>query len=157
GQLASLGPLVGLEQLARGEIDRATYARRYGHRGPHEFEVSTPRPGEDPGWIDRELAGLWAAPVDVETLLARQREAQAAAWARFRERRPRRAESMRGGIDEAAAAFRDRETARSEVVRVFWALRAFVQRAGALTRRGEDLFFLSIDEILALLGGSEAP
>ncbi|HLL63029.1 MAG TPA: PEP/pyruvate-binding domain-containing protein, partial [Propionibacteriaceae bacterium] len=51
GQLASLELLDGLDQLARGGIDRDTFNRRYGHRGPHEFEISTPRPAEDPGWI----------------------------------------------------------------------------------------------------------
>ena len=39
GPLASLGPLLGLSQLAKGEIDRATFARQFGHRGPHEAEV----------------------------------------------------------------------------------------------------------------------
>jgi hypothetical protein len=41
-------------------------------------------------------------------------------------------------------------------MRVFWVIRAFVLRAGALTGRGDDLFFLSIDEVLALLAGDEA-
>src|SRR4030095_11093616 len=56
GQLASLGLLDGLEQLAAGEMHREPFSRRYGHRGPHEFEISLPRPGEDPDWIDRQLA-----------------------------------------------------------------------------------------------------
>src|SRR4029450_6922098 len=55
GQLASLGLLEGLDQLARAEIDRETFNQRYGHRGPHEFEISTPRPAEDPYWIDQQL------------------------------------------------------------------------------------------------------
>ncbi len=50
--------MVGLARLARGEISRDEFAGRYGHRGPHEFEVSIPRPGEDPAWIDAQLAGL---------------------------------------------------------------------------------------------------
>ena len=62
---------------------------------------------------------------------------------------------MRRRIDKAAAGLRDREAARSEEVRVIWVLRAFVLRAGALTGQGEALFFLSIDEILAVLGGDE--
>ena len=156
GQLASLGPLLGLSQLARGEIDRATYARQYGHRGPHEFEVSRARPAEDPGWIDAALASLREAPVDVATLLARQHEAHGAAWARFRQRYPRRAGAVRRRIDQAALPARDREAARSEVVRAFWALRALVVRAGELTGQGDAVFFLSIDEILALLGGDDA-
>jgi pyruvate,water dikinase len=56
GQLASLGLLDGLDQLARAELDRDAFNRRYGHRGPHEFEISTPRPAEDPTWIDDQLA-----------------------------------------------------------------------------------------------------
>ena len=154
-QLASLGPLLGLAQLAHGEIDQATFARQYGHRGPHEAEVSFPRPAEDPDWIDRQQAGLCEAPVDVKMLLARQKEAQAAAWERFQQRYPRKAARMHRRLDHAAAMYRDREAARSEEVRVFWALRAFVLRAGALTEQGEALFFLSIDEILAVLGGDE--
>jgi phosphohistidine swiveling domain-containing protein len=155
--LASLGPLVGLAQLTRGEIDRETFVRQYGHRCPHEFEVSLPRPAEDPGWIDQQLAGLRDAPLDVHTLLARQQEAQAAAWERFQQRYPRKATGMRRRIAKAAAVFRDREATRSEVIRSFWVLRAFVLRAGELTGQGDALFFLSIDEILAVLGGAEAP
>lgn len=154
-QLASLGLLLGLTQLARGEIDRATFARQYGHRGPHEFEVSLPRSAEDPDWIDRQLAGLREAPVDVNTLLARQKGTQTAAWERFQQRYPCKAARMRRRIDKASAVFRDREAARSEVIRVFWVLRAFVLRAGELTGRNDGLFFLSIDELLAILGGDE--
>jgi phosphohistidine swiveling domain-containing protein len=156
GDLASLGPLVGLEQLARGEIDRATYARQFGHRGPHELEVSIARPGEDSAWIDLQLAGLRQATTSVATLLARQGNTRSAAWERFRQCYPRRLSAMRHRLDKMADAARGREAARSEVVRVFWVLRAFVQRAGTLTGQGEAIFFLSIEEILALLGGDPA-
>jgi pyruvate,water dikinase len=50
---ASLGLLTGLARLASGEITRDEFARRYGHRGPHEFELSIPRPGEDPAGSTR--------------------------------------------------------------------------------------------------------
>lgn len=153
--LASLGPLLGLAQVERGAIDRATFVRQYGHRSPHEFEVSLPRPAEDPDWLDRQLASLREAPVDVDTLLARQQEAQAAAWQRFQQRYPRKAAGMRRRIARAAAMFRAREATRSEVIRVFRVLRTFVLRAGELSGLGDALFFLSIDEILAVLGGDE--
>ena len=70
GQLASLGLLDGLEQVAAGEIDRDTFNRRYGHRGPHEFEISLPRPGEDPNWIDTQLAARAAAATAIATCSA---------------------------------------------------------------------------------------
>jgi pyruvate,water dikinase len=147
---------VGLDQLARGEIDRATYARQYGHRSPHEFEVSTPRPAEDPDWIDKQLAGLREAETLAE-LLAHQKAARDAAWKRLEQRYPRKVEAIRRKIDLWAAVARAREAARSEVIRVFWVLRAFVLRAGTFSGQGDALFFLSIDEILAVLGGDSAP
>lgn len=155
-QLASLGPVLGLDQLARGTIDRATYARQWGHRSPHEFEVSRPRPAEEPEWIDQQLDGLRKAPVDVQSLLDRQRDAQAAAWTRFQEHAPRQVARVQQRLVQIAAAYRDREAARSEVIRVFWVLRAFVLRAGALTGQGDAIFYLGIEEILALLGGDTA-
>ena len=54
--LASLGPVVGLARLARGEVDRSAFIREYGHRGGHEVELSMARPAEDPGWPDDQLA-----------------------------------------------------------------------------------------------------
>ena len=154
-QLASLGPLQGLTQLMRGEIDRATFTRQYGHHSPHLFEISYPRPAEDPHWIDQQLAGLREAPTDIVTLLARQKEAQEAAWDRFQRRYPRQAAKMRRQIARARTSAHEREATRSEQARVFWPLRAFVLRAGELTGYGEKLFFLSIQEILALLEGSD--
>ncbi|GAA3307317.1 hypothetical protein GCM10020219_005710 [Nonomuraea dietziae] len=72
GELASMGPIMGLDRLARREITRDEFARAYGHRGPHEFEVSAPRPGEDHAWIDAQLAGLSGAHADTGELLRRQ-------------------------------------------------------------------------------------
>ncbi|WP_406317401.1 PEP-utilizing enzyme [Streptosporangium sp. NBC_01639] len=157
GELASLGPIVGLGKLARGEIDREAFARTYGHRGAHEFEVSLPRPGEDPEWIDAQLAAMTDTRHQADTLLARQREAGEAAWERFERRHPGKAAKTREQVRRWNAIVRDRESTRSEVVRAFWALRAFVQRAGELTGHGDDLFFLSIQEILAVLRGDGTP
>jgi len=156
GHLASLGPLIGLAQLAKGEISRETYARKYGHRGPHEIEVSTPRPAEDPDWIDKQLAGMREANEDAGALLARREDARQAAWQRLHERFPRKEAAIRRQIDRWAVVAHEREAARSEVIRAFWVLRSFVLRAGALTGQGEDIFFLPIGEILALLGSHQA-
>lgn len=152
-QLASLGPLQGLTQLMQGEIDRATFIRQYGHHSPHLFELSYPRPAEDPQWVDQQLAGLHSAPTDIMTLLAHQKAAQEEAWDRFERRYPRQAEKLRDRIARARRSAREREAARSEQARAIWPVRAFVLRAGALTGQGEKLFFLSLTEILALLKG----
>jgi len=138
-----------------GEIDRATFTRQYGHHSPHLFELSYPRPAEDPQWIDQQLAGLRVAPTDIMTLLARQKAAQEAAWDRFQRRYPHQAVKMRDRIARARRSAREREATRSEQARAIWPVRAFVLRAGALTGHGEKLFFLSLKEILALLKGDD--
>lgn len=154
--LASLGQLVGLAQLARGDIDRATFARLYGHRSVHEFEVSEPRPGEDPEWIDRQLASVRAQEHGVDDLLVRQEAARAAAWQRLERRRPRDAAKARKWAAQWAKVARARENTRSEVIRSFWVLRAYVLRAAELTGHGDDLFYLSLEELLDVLRGDTA-
>jgi phosphohistidine swiveling domain-containing protein len=159
--LASLGPVVGLARLARGEIDRDAYAREYGHRGAHEVELSLPRPAEDPGWIDRQLAALGGrdhdAARDADALLAKRDAARAASWERLARQDPRKAAAVRKLITVWAPIARAREEARSEVIRSVWVARTWVQRAGALTGCGDDLFFLELPETLGLLRGERAP
>ena len=155
GLLASLGPLVNLARVARGEMDRAAYLEQYGHRGPHEFELSVPRPAEDPAWLDQQLSQFNQSPVNVEALLARQRARFEAAWTRFQARYPHRAKSMRRRIAQVAPRARMREAARSEYTRDRWLVRAFALRAGQLTGLEDDLFFLTLDEMLDLLAGDE--
>ena len=42
GDLESLGPLLGLARVKDGTMSREEYMLRYGHRGPHEVELSAP-------------------------------------------------------------------------------------------------------------------
>ncbi len=153
GQLASLGLLEGLDQLAGGTIDRAEFNSRYGHRGPHEFEISRPRPGEDPDWIDAQLAERATGTVDYRELLRRQEEARRAAWAELEVRHRYQALVLRRQLRAWAKISRDRERARSEVIRYFWVLRAYALRAGELTGLGSSIFFLEAAEIVRALNG----
>ena len=151
GQLASLGLLDGLDQLDRAEIDRETFNRRYGHRGPHEFEISTPRPAEDPHWIDQQLEAR--APAGYRDLLATQQAARDAAWVELEGRHPWHAGVLHRQLAHWAEISRDRERARTEVIRYFWVLRTFALKAGELTALGEDIFFLEGREIIRALHG----
>ncbi len=152
-QLASLGLVVGLWQVGHGQLSRADFAAQHGHRGAHELELAWPRPMEDPAWIERQLDDQRRAPVDVPALLAQQQDKHNATWQRYAARFPRQAPAMRRKLEAAAAAARLREAARSELTRLFGVVRAFALRAGALTGLGEDIFFLSLDEILAARRG----
>jgi rifampicin phosphotransferase len=153
GQLASLGLLDGLEQLAAGEIDPDTFNRRYGHRGPHEFEISLPRPGEDPDWIDKQLAARAASATSYHDLLRAQEEKRSEAWAELEQRHRLHARTLHRQLQSWAKISRDRERARSEVIRYFWVLRTYALKAGELTRLGDDIFFLDKAEIVRVLQG----
>ncbi len=155
--LASLGPVTGLARLARGEIDRDTFARQYGHRGSHEMELSIPRPAEDPAWIDDQLAALHNTARDADALLANQEAARAAAWERLARQDPKKAAAARKLVARWTPVARDREAARSEVARSAWVARTWVRRAGQLTGHGDDLFFLALQETFDLLHGAPAP
>jgi phosphohistidine swiveling domain-containing protein len=155
GDLASLGPLQGLSQVARGALSREAYLERYGHRGQHEMELSLPTPNEDPTWIDRQLARFDRAPVDVDTLLARQRTEFEEAWARFEAKYPRRVPSIQPRLEQVALAGRQREAIRSEVTRITRVVRQFALRAGERTGLGDGIFFLSLNEINDLLSGDD--
>ncbi len=154
--LASLGPLVGLSQLARGEIGREAYLERWGHRGPNEAELSRPQPREDPAWLDDQLAQFRAQPVDVDAMLQRRRAAFDAAWHRLEAAHPRSARSLSPRIATLARHSAQREAARSEITRVVGVVRAWALRAGKLTGIGEDVFGLRIDELLAVLEGDRS-
>ncbi|MGD8753129.1 MAG: PEP-utilizing enzyme, partial [Anaerolineales bacterium] len=151
--LASLGPAIGLARLARGEISREAYLEQWGHRGPHESELSTPRPAEDPNWLDQQLAALERSPVDADTLLARRQEEFESAWARFQTRHPRKTKRVRRSLEKAAEAARLREATRSEYVRVVWVGRTWALLAGEMTGLGDDIFHLTSAEAAELLSG----
>ena len=153
GQLASLGLLDGLEQLVAGEIDRETFNRRYGHRGPHEFEISLPRPGEDPDWIDRQLAERADSATSYAQLLAAQEQRRNEAWTELEQRHPVQARILHHQLRGWAKISRDRERARSEVIRYFLVLRAYALRAAELTGLGDDIFFLDKTEMVRALHG----
>jgi pyruvate,water dikinase len=155
--LASLGPVVGLSRVARGEMTRQEYLRRYGHRGPYEAEFAAPRPTEDPDWLDRQLDLLAESAADADEMLARQRAEFEAAWGRFRQRYPNQADAMQRRLASAAEVSRAREAVRSELTRQVWAGRAWALRAGELTGLGDDVFYLIAAEVLSLLAGKGAP
>ncbi|MGW4110423.1 PEP/pyruvate-binding domain-containing protein [Actinosynnema sp. NPDC004786] len=152
GELESLGPVLGLARLRRGEITREDYVRQYGHRFADEFEVSAPRPAEDPDWPRPDDHG-----VDPEELLARQAAVRDAAWERLRAAHPGRVAAMRRRVARVARLARQRERARTEFARTFAVLRAFLVRAGEVTGHGDAVFFLSIDETVRVLGGDGTP
>jgi phosphohistidine swiveling domain-containing protein len=154
--LASLGPVVGLSNVASGAMSRADYLEQFGHRGPNEFELCSPRPVENPEWLDHELSRFLKEPNQVQALLNRQKESFEAAWVRFAKHYPHKAKSMQRSLTQNAQKARLREQARSEYVRDRWLVRLFALRAGELTDLESDIFYLTLEEMQSLLSGNNS-
>lgn len=154
-QLASLGPLVGLWQVTQGKLGETAYRQQYGHRGPHEFELSLPRPAEDPDWLIQQQANL--ADIDVPAMLAKQAAQRETIWQKVLQQQPRRAKKLERQLEDVAEAARSREAIRSELIRVVGVVRAFALKAGELTGLEETIFFLRLEEMVAVLQGDEMP
>jgi pyruvate,water dikinase len=154
--LESLGPLLGLAKVSRGEMSGQEYIERYGHRGPHELELSCSRASEEPGWLGLQLENYGKGCIDVDRLLADQRGRFNAAWEHLTQKRPGKEKEIAKRIGEVARRARLREEVRSEYARIFGVWRHWALQAGRLTAVGEDVFFLTIDEALALIKGNGA-
>lgn len=155
-ELASLGPVVGISKVIEGKMSREEYLMQYGHRGPHEFELSIPDPQEDDTCLERQIEEFKNSGTDVEGLLKKQHNQYERAFARFKERYPGKVKWLEKQTTKASAGARLREAARSELIRVFRADRAFALKAGELTGIKEDVFFLYVDEVEDLLKGDNS-
>lgn len=153
--LESLGPIIGISKIITGEMNREEYRMKYGHRGPHEFELSIPHPGEDETWLEKQIEEFKNSNTDVENLLNKQHDQYEEALKRLKENFPKEANHFEKKIVKVAEAARLRESVRSEWTRAFRVNRAFALRAGELTGIGNDIFFLYINEVLDLLSGND--
>ena len=151
--LASLGPVIGISNVINGKMRHEEYLVQYGHRGPHEYELSIPDVMEDTGWLEKQIEEFKKSNIDVEELLNKQHTKYEAARERFAEKFPNKVKWLDRQIEKTAAAAQTREQGRSEFVRVFRIIRAFALKSGELTGMGEDIFFLYIEEIERLLSG----
>jgi len=153
--LASLGPVVGIAKVARGEMSRAEFLERYGHRGPHECELSVPQPLEDTDWLDRRVEEFNRTPFDIDALLAKRHAEFDAAWQRFVGRYPRKTKSVGRQMKQAAKVARMREATRAEFTRLYGVIRAWALHVAELIGLDDGIFFLTIDEVLDHLSGDE--
>ena len=155
-ELASLGPLVGLVRVAKGEMSQEDYLQDYGHRSAYEFELSKPSPMEIPGWLEDQLGKMTSEVLTVEEQLNNQDQISQRAWALFVQRYPGKAprfEKMIKIVEERSCC---REAVRSEFTRSYSLLRTYALRVADLTGIGEEVFFLKIKEICSLLQGDRS-
>jgi len=152
--LASLGLVVGVWKVHRGEWTREYFLEQYGHRGPFEDRWLSPYSVNGTGWLDELLDSYNKSAVDVDALLAKRRADYEAASLRLRTGYPRAAKKMDQRLKLTAEAAHRREAVRSEFMRTtFLISHPCVQKAGEITGLGNDIFFLTYQEAWDLLRG----
>lgn len=156
-ELESLGPLMGLSRVIKKQLGRKEYIAKYGHRGPHEFELSMADLTENEERLELKLIRHGDIAQDIEKLLNKQRQQYSEAGVRLRERFPRRWKLIQRRLSTAAEGPQIRELARSEWTRVYRLNRDFALKAGELEGMGEDVFYLYLDEILQGLATGKQP
>jgi len=139
-------------------MSREEYIQRYGHRGPHEVELSAPGSDEDPDWLDKKLADCSSSTADLTAMFEKQRAECSAAWQRFETRFPGKYKPFRRRLAAVVEAAKNREAVRSELIRLSrHVVRPFLLQVGTVTGIGDDVFFLTMDEMAALLSGDRQP
>ena len=151
-ELASTGQLIGLNKILNGDMTREEYMDEYGHRHSFENYLSIPRPYENPTWLDEHLKEFKESGMDFQRLLQQRDSTFNDMYNRIsRKIGQKKAEKIKRAIDEFNNICDKRERVRTELSRILGVIRAFLLKAGELTDLGENIFFLTIDEITNLL------
>lgn len=146
-ELESLGVMSGVSKISKGELSKEEYLEDYGHRFPEEWHLDSPRPYEDPTWLDEQIQLYDSNPFDLGKITDSQRIKFKDAWVRFQKKYPRKSKKIKKQVDRFASLSYDREHIRSEMTRSVCVIREMYLRAGELTDLGEDVFLLTYPEL----------
>lgn len=156
GTLASMKPLLLIEDVIDGRITREEYVRTCGHRCTNEMELSEPRPYEDPSFPDSLIEEHKRSGVNLHKMQEQQQKEFEKALQEFKSSYP----SKSKWIDKQIAAFTHandfREDIRSKGVKIFCVFREYILRAGELNGLGDDIFLLYYQEMFDLLKGDKS-
>lgn len=157
GTLDCMKPLLLLEDVLSGKLSKEEYIRTCGHRSTDEMELASPRPYEDPSFLDERLEQHKKSGMDLHAMRETQEKAFAEALAEFKEKYPRKRKWIDKKISKFAQANKFREDLRSKGVWIFSVFRDYLRRIGVVNGLGDDVFMLTIDEAFALTEGTSVP
>lgn len=156
GVLASMKPMLLLEDVAEGKMTREEYIKICGHRSANEMELMEPRPYEDPSFPDNLLNDRKEGGYNLRSILANQEASYKEALAEFKSKYPSKSKWIDKEIAKFIHANEFREDIRSKGVRIFCVFREYCLKAGEINGLGEDIFMLGYKEMFALLKGDSS-
>jgi phosphohistidine swiveling domain-containing protein len=139
-----------IQDLAAGRLDRATFLERFGHRGPHEMELATPRWAEDHAALDRLVAtSAGEKPA---------RPDQQAAWERIagQAKLPAPVRTiMEAELERLHTYLALRETAKHYLMRGYALIRRILVELDRRYCLGGGIFFLTPEDLPRLVRGED--
>jgi pyruvate,water dikinase len=151
GHLESMGPVIGIAKVYKEEMTPKEYIDQFGHRDPHECEITLSRPKENEFWLEKQLQEYEKSPIDIEALQSEHRKRFEEAWSNFQEKYPKKTKKIHQKILKVSKGAYNREASRSEMMRVFALTRTFMLRLSEVTEYQEKIFYLTLNEIEDLL------
>ncbi|MBO4687670.1 MAG: phosphoenolpyruvate synthase [Clostridiales bacterium] len=157
GTLDCMKPVLLLEDVLSGKLSKEEYIRICGHRSTDEMELASPRPYEDPSFLDERLEQHKKSGMDLHAMRKTQERAFEEALSEFKEKYPNKKKWIDKEIGKFAQANTFREDLRSKGVWIFSVFREYLLRIGQINGLGDDVFMLTIDEAFALTDDPSTP
>ena len=139
-----------LHAVARGQATREQFLERFGHRCPGEMELSEPRYREDPSYLERLIAQMREmSPAEIHQRNVRKREAAEKALPQTLARWGGSCflEQIEADLALARELLGYRETGRHYLMMGYELIRTAVLELSRRWDIGNDVFFLTLDEL----------
>ena len=138
-----------IRELASGRLTRTDFLARFGHRGPKEMELATPRWSEDASSLDRLPAPGPDRPAQSSSDDVLARVAAEAKWNSVV------AKAMGGHVERMRTYLGLRETGKHHLMRGYALIRAVLVELDHRFRLDGGIFYLTPEELPSLAAGTD--
>jgi pyruvate,water dikinase len=144
-----------LRELTAGRLERSAFLERFGHRGPQEMELATPRWGEDHTALDRLVEQTRANAI---TTVAITEEERGQRWQRIATE-AKLSSFQKAALEPEVRSLQTylglRETAKHYLMRGYALVRELLLELDRRFKLEGGIFFLTPDELPRLSAGED--
>ena len=156
GTVASMKPMLLIEDVINGCLSEEEYIKTCGHRSADEMELMSPRPYEDPTFLTSLIEEHKKSGISLHKMQEEEHKKFEEALSEFKSSYPSKAKWIDKELKAFAHANDFREDIRSKGVLIFSVFREYCRKAGSLKGIGDDIFYLTYPEMFAMLDGDNS-
>ena len=156
GTVASMKPMLLIEDVISGCLSEEEYIKTCGHRSADEMELMSPRPYEDPTFLTALIEEHKKSGISLHKMQEEEHKKFEEALSEFKSSYPSKAKWIDKELKAFAHANDFREDIRSKGVLIFSVFREYCRKAGSLKGIGDDIFYLTYSEMFAMLEGDSS-